>query len=1022
MIPARWRWRKRYSERVRQQDTGGPPGPRLAWIRTPQSGIRLRPSQQHMSDPTTRLTDRSAATSPTSPAGTVLPVQLTTFVGREREVAELRALIPQARLITLTGAGGSGKTRLAYEVAAQVGRESGVPVRAVELAPLSDSALLPQAVAEQLGIVQDGGSATGALLDSLRDQQLLLVLDNCEHVVEECARLTESLLLGCPDLRILATSREALGISGERAWLVPPLSLTPTEDAAPDRDGDTDAVRLFVARAREVVPAFSLTAANASAVADICRRLDGLPLAIELAAARVRVLAPEQILEHLHDRFRLLTSGRRSGLPRQQTLRATIDWSFDLLTPSVKTLLERLAVFRGSFTLGSVQSICTDDEIAPGDVLDLLTRLVDRSLVVLQEARGTARFVLLESIREYSAERLANGGDEHRLRNRHARFYAELVAVAEPHLITPARPLWAPRIQEDLDNVRQALAWTGEMDPDLHLRLNSMLCWYWFATGHWSEGRRWAEHALSLPTARSAEDARAGALFTAGMIAALQADTESAAARLERSAQLAREAGDARLEAYALNYLGMALIQKGDGAGEAPTLRALDWFRANGDLYGARLSLLLLGSLAAARGELEQAAALCEEAVEVAREFGLPRELGISLQLLGSWRLQQGRVMEARGLFHESLVRLRDDPQHLFIARGMEMLGVVACEMGDTASALRLWGAGASVRRKIGAGSFQTDLDRLRPRLDAVRDTVGAETFERLWSEGEEMPTPSALEQAIAWAGSPAGGTESVPLEAADPPRTVDSAVQLSVRALGPLELVWRGAGIPASGSLRPFELLVYLLCHPRGRTREQVGADFWPESSAGQVKNSFHVLLHRLRGVLGETEVVIRDGDRYRVNPELDVWFDADLFRREICAALSATSRGEDTLDRLDVGLALYRGDFLEGMAVGDWHLPVRDELGRLFADGLSGLAELQMARGDFPGASATLQRLVARENLREDAVRRLMICYAQSGQRTRAIQQYETLVRLLSVELDTVPEEETRDLAERIRAGGAD
>src|SRR5687768_3025180 len=398
------------------------------------------------------------------------PISLTSFVGREEEVAAVRRLLDSARLVTLTGAGGSGKTRLASEIAAQSAGNFAGGVVWVELAPLLDPELLVNAVLAALGAEQGSRPPMTALLDSLRDRETLLVLDNCEHLVDACANLADALLRECPKLRILATSREALGVGGERAWLVPGLSLAGAGASQTFQAIDTsEAVRLFVDRAQAAVASFQLTAANAASVAQICRRLDGLPLAIELAAARSRALPPEQLAARLDGSFRVLTSGSRTAVPRHRTLREAIDWSYRLLDERERTLLQRLSPFAGDFTLEAAESVCADADFDAGDVLDTLGALVDKSLVVMREAEGTARYYLLETIRQFAAERLKESGAADAVLERHARAYVALVAEAAPHFVTRDRPLWAARVHRELDNVRLALAWTRANDHTLHL-------------------------------------------------------------------------------------------------------------------------------------------------------------------------------------------------------------------------------------------------------------------------------------------------------------------------------------------------------------------------------------------------------------------------------------------------------------------------------------------------------------------------------------------------------------------------
>src|SRR5262245_27948377 len=436
--------------------------------------------------PAPSLTDLGA--SPSTPTARMpgVPAQLTSFVGREREIEVIQRLIGSTRLLTLTGSGGSGKTRLAVEVVQRTpttGRYTGAWV---DFAPVRDPALVADSVLDTLGVREDAdsGQSTDRLARFVGDRPFLLVLDNCEHLVEAAAALADALLRSCPELRVIATSREALGVTAETAWLVPPLSL-------PDADGrraeQSEAVQLFVDRAHAVLPGFELTDDHRAAVAQICRRLDGLPLALELAAARLRVLTPEQIASRLDDRFRLLKTGNRAALARHQTLRAAIDWSYELLDGEAKLLLARLSVFGGGFTLEAAESVCAGGEIAPDDVLDVVSELVEKSLVEMRESGDTARYRLLETVRQYASERLAEIGETDARRRRHAEYFFALVAEAEPHLTSSKRRLWVDRLQSELDNIRQTLTWSREADPELHMRLVGSLHWFWFSTGPWPE-------------------------------------------------------------------------------------------------------------------------------------------------------------------------------------------------------------------------------------------------------------------------------------------------------------------------------------------------------------------------------------------------------------------------------------------------------------------------------------------------------------------------------------------------------
>ncbi|MEJ7816454.1 MAG: AAA family ATPase, partial [Rubrobacter sp.] len=422
-----------------------------------------------------------------------LPLELSSFVGREKELAEVKRLLEDTRLLTLTGAGGCGKTRLALAIASELleGFEDGVWM--VELVPLADPSLVPQAVASTLGVREEPGrSPTETLSDYLGSKKLLLVLDNCEHLIEACAALAETLLRSCSELRVLATSREALGITGEVAWPVPSLSLPdlrrlPAVESLPQYES----ALLFVERAEAVKPDFALTEQNAPAVAQVCYRLDGIPLAIELAAARVKVLPVEQISERLDDCFRLLAAGSRTAMPRHRTLHATMDWSHELLPEAERTLFRRLSVFSGGFSLDAAEWVCAGEELERDEGLELLSHLVDKSLVVAREEGGEARYRLLETVRQYGWERLSESDEAVEFRERHAGYYLALAEEAEPELKREGQVAWLERLERERDNLRAAMRWLlGRGELEEVARLGWALWLFWGIRAHFAEGRR----------------------------------------------------------------------------------------------------------------------------------------------------------------------------------------------------------------------------------------------------------------------------------------------------------------------------------------------------------------------------------------------------------------------------------------------------------------------------------------------------------------------------------------------------
>jgi predicted ATPase/DNA-binding SARP family transcriptional activator len=951
------------------------------------------------------------------PQSAAVPTPATTFIGREREVAAFAEAITSARLVTLTGAGGSGKTRLATEVARKSAERFADGVAWIELAAVLDPDLVATHVATTLGIGGLGRTPTDALRDALRESEVLIVLDNCEHVVDSVAATVELLLRECPDVRVLATSREALGIAGERAWLIPVLSLP--ADAGLVAASQSEAVRLFVERAHAANGSFSLTEANADVVARLCRRLDGLPLAIELAAARARGMTPEQMLARIDDGHRILETGHRATGGRHRTLRATIDWSYELLDDRERRVLQRASVFAGEFSIDAAEVVCSGGDVATEDVLDIIAALVDKSLVVVREQVDEARYYLLETIRQYGRDQLARSSDEEAAKARHASFFANLVRTAAPHLITPARPAWVSRLQRELDDLRVALSWARTHDRLTYVELAGLLGWFWYSSGLWTEGRRWIEDALSLPEARVPDHRRAAALFAAGVIASLQGHGALARQWLEESSALARSLGDGHLAAYSDSYIGVALGQEGLPAAEAPTRAALAWFETTGDLYGRRLALVVLATLLIRQGDLPAARAVGEEAVRVAWAYGLGRELGIALQVLGTVRLHQRELAGAAYSLGQALRALREDPQPFWLARALELMGVIECTRGRPVDGVRLFGAADALRERIGAVMFHLDRDRLAPHLAAARTTLGDTEFADAWDAGRALPLDEVIEIAVANADAqaPVPSAKVVAQAAASP-----SGAAIRVRVLGSLDVEANGEPLPL-GTLkyaRSRELLAYLLVHPDGRTREQVGAALWPGASPAQVKNNFHVTLHHLRRALGRADLVVFADDEYRMNWTLGIDVDAAVFERDAVAARRALGAHPDSPESARALLAaidLYRGDFLAGDTAGDWHLEIRDRLQRVWVEALAALGEFFMKHDRYEEAIDIYRRLTRADEMNEDAHRRLMTALARSGHRGEALRHYDRLVTFFEREVGSEPDSRTSALHDRLR-----
>jgi predicted ATPase/DNA-binding SARP family transcriptional activator len=634
---------------------------------------------------------------------TNLPTPLTSFIGREDDVAEVERLCTGARLVTLVGAGGVGKTRLAVEIASRVLDEHPDGVFLVELAPLSDAGGLYQQVLTVLGGVEDDRhSPAETLAAHVADRRMLLVIDNCEHLVDACAALVEELLGAGSGLRILATSRELLRVPVETAWRVPSMS-TPPAGTGLEELARFEAARLFLERARMLSPDLELSAADAGHVARICARLEGIPLAIELAAARTRLLSVGEIAERLDDRFGLLSTGARTAPGRHQTLRAAVDWSYDSLNTPERRLFECLSVFAGGFTMPAAEAVCASGQVAPSStVLETLGALVDKSMVLSDPGRPASRFRLLETLRQYGAERLAERGDIEAARGRHLVWALALAAEAEPHLEGPAQTEWLQLLAIEHDNLRSALGWATSSPNAGLLSLATALGRFWEVRGHLSEGRRWLELALD---ARSAEPAplRARAHRWAGVLAQRQGDHHAARRHHEAGLALSRDAGDRRGTASALHSLGnLEGLQGRLDAANALYEESLAIGRDLGDRRVEAASLTNLGWIAQTRGDFAGARRFTEEALAAWREIGDQQGLAQTLTAVAYLALLQADYTTVRSSCAQSL-----ELQHALGDRygacwSLTYLGWAAQNESDLATARQLHDEALTTRRELG--------------------------------------------------------------------------------------------------------------------------------------------------------------------------------------------------------------------------------------------------------------------------------------------------------------------------------
>lgn len=942
---------------------------------------------------------------------TTLPVHLTRFIGRDRELDELAQLVARSRLVTLTGAGGSGKTRLAREVALRAAPAFG-QVAWVDLAPLTEGEYLAQHVGDALNVPQrPGPSPLELLVEFMCEHHMLVVLDNCEHLVEACAALADALLRGCPRLAVIATSREALGVASETAWLVPPLA-------------GAEALQLFVERAQAVLPSFTVDDSNGDAVREICRRLDGLPLPIELAAARVRVLTPAQIAERLDQAFRLLTAGNRTSLPRHRTLRATMEWSYALLGPREQVLLRRLAVFAGSFTLEAAEEVCAGTPLEAEDILDGVAALVDKSLVLMEAGERVARYRLLETVRQYGVERLGETGERAALEQRFAVYFLGVLETAAPNLIGGSNdPALLARLISENDNLRAASIWAcaDRSRSELALRFVGVLFWFWYALALFRDARELTDRALAMISGTEPPLLRGRAYATSGLTALAQGDYARSCAEFETALPLLRAAGDTAGSAAALAKYGAALLLGGDPRAipildEAVELTR-DW---SGSDVAVVFSRFWRGWAAYGMGDFELAYQLIEPNVRYARAAGLPTSHAHSLASVAHIEYARGHIEVACQLMTEALECELAIHDGWGIALALDVGPLVAARRGRYEDATVLLAGIEAHRARLAMALTGIAAAERVQLLETLRQSLG-KGFDAAYAKGSALSTAEVVALGFAEAARhTAEHAAAQRLQRAPAPEA--AAMRLRVSALGPLQVSVGGRAVESAawGSARPRELLIYLLLHPEGRTKEQVGLAFWPDASPGQLRNSFHVTLHRLRKALGGTDWVTLESDRYRIAPDLVEEFDAAAFERELAAAHTAFKRQQpDASALLEAALARFRGDLLDGEPVADWHLEHRDRLQRLYIDALMELGARLIKEERHAQAAEVYRRVLARDAVHEEALQALMRCHAALGERPQALRLYRQFADRLLAEFETEPRGETVRLFERLQQG---
>lgn len=1006
-----------------------------------------------------------------------VPAALSSFVGRTAEVGDLRETLGWSRMVTVVGAGGAGKTRLVREVAAAIVREQqGDPANApfpdgviwVELAPVSSGTDVAGTLAGLLGITPSSGKpVVEALADALRTQRVLLILDNCEHVIHDAALLADALLRGAPHLAIVATSREALAIDGEVAWQMPGLARWDPEDEGPALDPTRalgfDAIRLFVERTRAATPTFTLTDANAAAVGRICARLDGLPLALELAAAVVPVLGIEGLEARLDDALSVLARGKRTALPRHRTLRAVLDWSYELLTGDERALLRRLSVFRGSFTIDDVEAVCAPVGAAGApraDILPALGRLVELSLMEVREEEGEANYRLLETVRQYGSALLRTLPEEREVRARHAGWVADLAEQAEPGTFSPARGRIVARQRRSVEEIRSALLWATSAggDPVVAIRIGGALGWYWISLHPWGEARSLLRATLTAADAQGVADVdrpiedrvalgrlmypMLGLAYFAGDTDAMLAisarelplwDSVDATPGLTEAQRLTSARG--RTLCYQLTGLAHAMRGEGELARRISNL-CIATAERSGDRWLLAVMMMrralvyhLLGDHAAAHDDFEAA-------VRPLRAMGEHWFLSLALEGMAMNALARGEMAAAGDYARESVIVLRPEPDAWFVSRSLDAIAVILLAqhnadhgVGDERirAAARLMGAAEGLRRRCGAGIIGPDVERHAATVQHVRAYLGADAYSASFAEGQALTLREAFELmdrdpvVAALAAERATNASRAIRSSPD-----DSPRRLEISLLGGVSITNDGVPVPpdALPSGKGLELLLFLLLH-RGATKDEAGLALWPDSSSAQVRNVFHVTLHHLRRALGAPRWITFDRNVYRIDrqPEPGLSLDTDVdavlgasVRLRALARERATP-APDVLTDARRALDRNRGPLGHGFVREDWLIPHEDRVQAAWADGMDALAHLWHRLGRHDDAASALEALIAREPLRESAHRLYLETLAARGEPARALAHYEALTVQLRREVGARPAAETSAIAARLR-----
>jgi len=985
------------------------------------------------------------------------------LLGREAETAGIRDLLTRrtTRLVTIVGPPGVGKTRLAQ--AAADGLDGAFPDGGafVDLAPVADPAAVLPAIGQTLRLHEGAGlSLRDVLREHLGERRQLLILDNFEHLLAARGEVA-ALLAGCPGLKILVTSRIPLNVRWEQRYPVAPLACPdPRRAYAPDDLATYPAVALFVERARTLDPAFSLDAHNARAVAEICARLDGLPLAIELAAARVTLLSPEAILERLGGVLDLLTDAPGDAPLRHRTLRAAIEWSGRLLGEADRRLFQRLAVFAGGFTLEAAEAVA-------GAALDTLSVLVHHNLLARDPGSGGRRFRMLETVRAFAAERLADSGEEEGTRRSHAVFFCTLAERAEPELTGPRQAEWLSLLDADADNIVAAMRWAAGRDPSLLLRTAGSLARFWLLRGRLSEGRRWSEAAVAAADGRP-EAELAKVLGGAATLAVETGEFDRAAEMALRSLEICRRLGDERGQTRALSALGNARLRQAR-YDEARTIHqeGLALFRRMHDPRGMAQALNNLGAIARLQGDLGEARRCYEESLRLKREEGSRSRVALALNNLGEVELDVGNIARAGQILHESLEifedlgarafvlgvlanlgrasRLAGDlagaeehyrrslqlseetQQRAYVSECLEGLAAIAVEQRRVARAAWLLGAAAALRDATQAPVppvTRQEYDRL---LERARAGAG---FDAAYRSGYATPPAEIVSQALSGAeGTAAQSDEPIAGSPATAARAEGEAgrvsqVRVEISLLGPFKVRVDGKEVSDStwGRPRALAILQYLLLQrARPVPAEELAEVFWPDAPSVE-RTTLYATLTRLRNGLATSGLgaaaLRRERGGYRLLLPAGAAVDLDAFSVAIRPGLRDATT-EDALARCEQTLLQYSGELLADAPYAEWASLDRDAVRARWIEAGLLVARRHEQAGRLEGALEWYQRVLGRDAALEEAHCGAMRCYARLGHRDLALRQYDRCVQALHHELDASPDAATTALRDAIARG---